>query len=134
MIKLPKDSSTNRLIFLSTLYNLEQLIKEPTRVTSTSSSLIDLIFTNQSSNISNSGVIDLGMSDHSLIYAVKKVTTPKYRQTRSKVRNFKKFKETDFIEELSRIPWYLTTQYTNPNNNRQVWKFFFWKLLTDTHL
>ena len=132
MIKLPKDSSTNRLIFLSTLYNLEQLIKEPTRVTSTSSSLIDLIFTNQPSNISNSGVIDLGMSDNSLIFAVKKVTTPKYRETRSKVRNFKKFKETDFIEELSRIPWYLTTQYTNPNDNWHVWKSFFLEAL-DRH-
>ena len=117
MIKSPKDSSTNKLIFLSTLYNLEQLIKEPTRVTSTSSSLIDLIFTNQPNNISNSGVIDLVMSDHSLIYAVKKVTMPKYRQTRSKVRNFKRFNETDFIEELSRIPWYLATQYMNSNDN-----------------
>ena len=85
MIKSPKDSSTKKLIFLSALYNLEQLIKEPTRVTSTSSSLIDLVFTNQPNNISNSGVIDLGLSDHSLIYAVKKVTMPKYRQTRSKV-------------------------------------------------
>ena len=40
MIKSPKDSSTKKLIFLSALYNLEQLIKEPTRVTSTSSSLM----------------------------------------------------------------------------------------------
>jgi hypothetical protein len=59
MIKSPKDSSAKKLIFLSALYNLGQLIKEPTRVTSTSSSLIDLVFTNQPNNISNSGVIDL---------------------------------------------------------------------------
>ena len=112
--KGPKDSSTNKLIFLSTLYNLEQLIKEP-------------------NNISNSGVIDLGMSDHSLIYAVKKVTMRKYtRQTRSKVRNFKRFNETDFIEELSRIPWYLATQYMNPNDNWHVWKSFFLEAL-DRH-
>ncbi len=120
MIKSSKDSSNNKLIFLSTLYNLEQLIKEPTRVTSTSSSVIDLMFTNQPNNISNSGVIDLGMSDHSFIYAVKKVTMPKNRQTRSKVRNFKIFNETDVIEELSRIPWYLSTQHMNPNDNGQT--------------
>ena len=59
---------------LTALYNLDQLIKEPTRVTITSSSLIDLILTNQPNNISNSGV-DLGMSDHSLIYAVKNEST-----------------------------------------------------------
>jgi hypothetical protein len=91
------------------------------------------MFTNQPNNISNSGVIDLGMSDHSLIYAVKKVTMPKYRQTRPKVRNFKRFNETDFIEELSGIAWYLATQYMNPNDNWHVWKSFFWKLLTDMH-
>jgi hypothetical protein len=91
------------------------------------------VFTNQHNNISNSGVIDLGMSDHSLIYALKKVTMPKYRQTRSKVSNFKRFNETDFIEELSRIPWYLATQYMNPNDNLHVWKSFFWKLLADMH-
>jgi exonuclease III len=62
MIMSPKDSSTKKLIFLSALYNLEQLIKESTRVASTSSSLIDLVFTNQPNNISNSVVIDLGMS------------------------------------------------------------------------
>ena len=108
------------------------MIKEPTRVTSTSSSLIDLVFTNQPNNISNSGVIDLGMSDHSLSYAVKKVTMPKYRQTGSKVRNFKRFNETDFIEELSGIPWYLATQYMNPNDNWHVWKSFFLEAL-DRH-
>ena len=55
---------------------MEQITKEPTRVTTASSTLIDLIFTNQPNNISNSGVIDLGMSDHSLIYAVKTVHEP----------------------------------------------------------
>ena len=72
ILKSPRDSNTNKLMFLTVLYNLEQLIKEPTRVTNTLSSLIDLILTNQPNNISNSGVIDLGMSDHSSIYAVKK--------------------------------------------------------------
>ena len=112
-------------MFLTVLYNLEQLIKEPTRVTNTSSSLIDLILTNQPNNISNSGVIDLGMSDHSLIYVVKKTSLPKCRQTRSKVRNFKRFNETDFIRELSSIPWYLITQFSNPNDCWKIWESFF---------
>ena len=132
MLKSPKDSSTNRLLFLCTLYNLEQMIKEPTRVTTTSSTVIDLIFTNKPNNISNSGVIDLGMSDHSLIYAVKKMTTPKHRQTCSKVRNFKRFNETDFIQELSRIPWYITTQCMNPNDSWHIWESFFQEAL-DKH-
>ena len=56
LLKTSNDSGTNKLTFLSTLYNLEQLIKEPTRVSSTSSTLIDLIYTNQLDDISDSGV------------------------------------------------------------------------------
>ena len=57
-------------MFLTGSYNLEQLIKEPTRVTNQP---------NQPNHISNSGVIDLGMSDHGLIYAGKKMNAPKCR-------------------------------------------------------
>ena len=57
ILKSPRDSNTNKLIFLTVLYNLEQLIKEQTRVTNTSLSLIDLILTNQPNNISNSGIL-----------------------------------------------------------------------------
>ena len=56
---------TEKLKFLSSMYQLQQLISEPTRVTNTSATLIDLIFTNDSNNIAKSGVIYNGMSDHS---------------------------------------------------------------------
>ena len=42
--KSPMDSSTKRLQLLSSLYQLDQLISEPTRVTGTSATMIDLIF------------------------------------------------------------------------------------------
>ena len=44
---------------------------EPTRVTSTSATLIDLILPNTPENILQSGVIHLGISDHSLVYALR---------------------------------------------------------------
>ena len=54
-------SHTQRLKFLCYLYQLEQFINEPTRVTSTSATLIDLILTNTPENILQSGVIHLGI-------------------------------------------------------------------------
>ena len=77
---------------------------------------MDLILTNQPNDISDSGVIDLGISDHGLIYVAKKMIVLKSRQTRHKVRNFKRFSEIDFIQELSGIPWYETIQFSNPND------------------
>ena len=65
---------------------------------------------------------------------MKKVTMPiNIGKPVPKLEISKDFNETDFIEELSRIPWYLAIQYMNPNDNWHVWKSFFWKLLTDMY-
>ena len=46
------------------LYGLEQLISTPTRVTENSSSIHNHILTNSTDRVSQSGVIDTGLSDH----------------------------------------------------------------------
>ena len=53
------------------LYGLEQLIKSPTRVTCNTSSLIDHILTTFPERVSQQGVIDVGLSDHQLIYCTR---------------------------------------------------------------
>ncbi len=75
----PDATYTRQLNFLCSLYQLDQSINKPTRETNTSATLIDLVLTNAKENISTSGVIDLGMSDHSLIYVVRKFTLPKLK-------------------------------------------------------
>ena len=49
-------------------FSLKQLISSPTRITCSSSTIIDHILTNTTNNISQSGVIDLGISDHNVIF------------------------------------------------------------------
>ena len=51
-------------------------------------------------NIATSGVIHLGILDHSLIYVVRKFAAPKTRRTIKEVRNFKHFVELYFINDL----------------------------------
>ena len=55
---------TNILAEIMNTLQFEQLIKEPTRVTATTKTLIDLAFTNKPELINGSGVIHLGISDH----------------------------------------------------------------------
>ena len=74
---------------ISSVYQLEQLIKEPNRVTNSSATTIDLIFTNMVDNIATSGDNHLGISDHSLIYLVQKFVVLKTRPTIKEVPNFK---------------------------------------------
>ena len=75
--------------------NLSQLIDSPTRITEHSSSLIDLIFSN-STNISKSGSIFCGLSDHNLIYCCIKCQKIKLPPKTIKFRDFKDFNGTAF--------------------------------------
>ena len=57
------------------LYQLTQLIDSPTRITNSSQSLLDVAITSTPEKIISSGVVHLGISDHSLIYAIRKLNT-----------------------------------------------------------
>ena len=116
------DAHTCKLQFLCSLYQIDQLIKECTRLTPTSATLFDLILTNTPENISRSGVIHLEISDHSLVYAVRKFIPPKGRQKTREVRNFKNFIENNFIQDVSQLPWDIVYQFVDPNICWQVWK------------
>ena len=87
------DNSTNILSNIAEVYGLDQLITEYTRITDKSSTLIDLIFTNTPDRVVCSGVSHIGISDHSLVYAYRKVsivsTTNKH--TTLRYRKFKNF-------------------------------------------
>ena len=59
------------------LHGLTQIIKKPTRITEKTSTLLDHILVNSKDKISQSGVIDLGLSDHQMIYCTRKTLRPK---------------------------------------------------------
>ena len=120
--KTPLDVHTRTLQFISSVYQLKQLMKEPTRVTKSSATTIDSIFTNVVDNMATSGVIQLGISDHSLICVVWKFAVPKTRPTIKEVRNFKHFVDVDFINDLSRISWQNVKCFDDPNLAWQAWK------------
>jgi hypothetical protein len=71
-IDLAKDSTdanTVELKFLLDLFQYNQKINEPTRVTKDSQTLIDHFYTNF---ITSAGVSKITISDHYLIYGVRK--------------------------------------------------------------
>ena len=113
---------------IADLNDLSQLIKLPTRITETSQSLIDLIFTNVQHRIKEQEVIPIGLSDHLLIYCVFKGgvvrTSPKVFEFRS----FKTYNKDAFAKDLINVPWHVN--FNNPENVNDcvyVWN----KLFTD---
>ena len=69
---LPPGNNFKHICSLYELFSLKQLIEEPTRVTFTSSSIIDHIATTSARNIVESGVHKVSMSDHYTGFCVRK--------------------------------------------------------------
>ena len=81
-------------------HSLEQIITRPTRVTDQSAAtLIDHILTNSPNKVSHSGVKDLGLSDHDMIYCTRKTSPPKsHKHNDIFVRTIKRYSVEKFLE------------------------------------
>ena len=91
--------------FCSSL-NMKQLITQPTRVTPTSESLIDVIMTSHSALVTDSGVVETHISDHYLVYAVLNFKAPKPLPTYVISRSYKNYDSESFVNDLAQVPWY----------------------------
>ena len=85
-------------------HSLEQIITRPTRVTDPTATFIDHILTNSPDKVSQSGVIDLGLSDHDLIYFTRKTSLPKsHKHNEIFVPSLKRYSAGKFLEILREL-------------------------------
>ena len=68
----PIDNNSKHMLDLYELFSFKQLIEGPTRVTVTTSSIIDHIATTHARNIVKSGVYEVSPSDHYMVYCIRK--------------------------------------------------------------
>jgi exonuclease III len=76
--------------------HLSQLITEPTRKTTTSSTIIDHIYTSKSVQVINSGVLNVTLSDHYPVFAVISGTKPQSKPIIIRKRCYNKFNIDNF--------------------------------------
>ena len=84
----------------------------------TTSTLIDHIMTSTPENVCDSGIIRTGISDHSLVFAIKKISVAKKVENTVEIRNMKKFNTKKSVEGLTQEPWknvYLFAETQNAN-------------------
>ena len=123
MLKVESDLVTKKIKLLYELYQLSQLIKEATRVTMTTSTLIDhilVLFTL------------VHISDHSLVIAIRKisVTITKNRENIVEIRNIKNFDNQKFIEDLMHQHWENMYFFAEDSNTKwEIWKKIFLEVL-----
>ena len=89
---------------------MTEIIKEPTQITCCTSTLLDHILTNSFQKVSQKGVIDVGISDHQLIYCTRKIKRIKHNMhNQIQVQSLKKYSAEIFTNALK------TVQFPNYN-------------------
>lgn len=91
-----------------TKYDLVQLIKGPTRITSSSSTQTDLVFSNNPERVTKSFNMVTGLSDHNLTLISRKLTKKRFNLTttpKSSYFRIPKCDQDDFGAAINGINW-----------------------------
>ena len=102
----------------------------PTRITSNSCSMIDLIFCSEPLMISNSAAIPCSLSDYHLVYCelyVRMANPPAKIVT---VRSFHKCDRDELLRDLHETPWWMVEAFDNPDEALQCWEGLFAEMLS----
>ena len=116
-------------------FGLTQLVSEPTRVTSDSSTLIDHIYANCPENVNSLNIPKIGLSDHFPIFFTRKmhVQPPKTEHYTISYRSFKHFNEDKFTEDLQSVPWDTIKIFDDTDDIMEAWLDLFLQVV-DKHI
>ena len=119
--------STNaeKLRSIFEMFNMQNVVTENTRVTPTSSSLLDLIVTTRKDLINTSGVFPLGISDHNLVYATMRLKNKRPPPKYVKTRNYKKLNLDNFKRDMETAPFHIASLFDDPDDVLWAWQSLF---------
>ena len=107
------------------------MVKEPTRVTDKSQTLIDVVLTTNENIVNACEVMSSTISDHSLVCVTLKMKAPKPRCTYITVRSYKNYTRAKFIEDLDSIPFYIANIFDDSDDHVYVFNSLFLEVLND---
>ena len=128
---MPVNHLGEHLLLAMEGFMLTQLIKDPTRITQSSSSLIDVIFTTSPDKFESCGALPFTGSDHLMIYGVLKERVfypPQYVSLRS----FRRCNTEDLLTDLKEAPWSVMDIYDDIDDKWMYWKGLFLQVV-DRH-
>ena len=99
------------------MFGLKQLIESPTRITCSSSSFVDHILANFLDRVTQQGILNVGLSDHQLIYCTRKITRIK-RSSHEQItfRSFKNYNIDGHEKSLVEINFPDYKKFDNVND------------------
>ena len=123
------------LVEVSTELNLQQIIKNPTKITDTTQSLIDVILVSNTASVLESSVLNSAISDHLPVYVILKVKVPKIPPNYITARSYKYYDPLHSSSDLAVKSDDLLSIFSNTDVNTQLetFKILFIQLLIYMH-
>ena len=109
--------------------NLVQLVQDPTRITETSQSLIDVALTTNENIIYSCKVKSSTISDHNLISLTLKLKPPKMRPTYISTRSYKNFDPMKFADDLAHVPFHMISFFDDFDDKVHAYNSLFMDVL-----
>ena len=109
---------------ITSSYNLVQLVNSPTRITASSKTIIDHIYTTHEQNIRELCVPVFGCSDHlpvCLTWSKRGTKVPKTGHKYCTYRSYSKFNKEQFLFDLSHSNLYNVYNFTDPDKALEYW-------------
>lgn len=119
-------AQSERLEEFLTANELEQLIKEPTRVTSNSASLLDVLITTTPTLFKSTKVLSTSFSDHQPIVGIINGSNAQSQKHRViSTRRWDDASINSFLEDLHNTPWSVMESFSNIDDMCYTWQLQF---------
>ena len=123
---------TKALLNFCLSYNLSQLITKPTRVTETTSSILDVILASDTKQVHNVMVLESSISDHDLVYITLKLKKERSKPVYITTRSYKHYKADTFRDDIAKAPWSIVDVFDEVEDKLHVFNLLFSSILDDT--
>ena len=98
-------------------FALTNVIKQPTRITETTKTLIDLSIISDRNKVVKEGVFNTYIADHRLIYTVLKLSKARVPPVIRSVVDWKNCNQDTFRQQVAFIPWYACNVFDDIDDN-----------------
>ena len=111
---------TNTFLQFMSSHDLIHHISEPTRISSSTMSILDLFLTSSNTPVISSGVLEACISDHLPIFLTVSWILPKHSAKTIHRRSFKHFDPTSFNDDVARLPWSILNVFDDVDDKLMV--------------
>ena len=119
------------LLDICDIFDLDTLIKQPTRISTTRASCLDVILSNVPMFMKTSAAVETGISDHLLVYTVLNTRMLHAKATVTKTRTFKNLNRDSFQEDLSRVLFHAAYVFDDLDDVYWCWETLYNQVLDD---